>query len=66
MLANPAYRRFLTATFLRKNLWHILKLQLKRVTPGFVGNWYFRLAGYRARPAKTSTPANSREDRESF
>jgi hypothetical protein len=58
MLSHRAYRRFLSTTFLRKNLWHSLKVQLKRFTPAFVGNLYFRLAGYRARspkaPASTS------------
>lgn len=49
LLCEPRYRRFLTPTFLRKNLWHILKLQVNRFMPAFVANWYFRLAGYRAR-----------------
>ena len=49
MLRHPAYRRFLTPAFLRKNLGHIIKLELKRFTPGFVANLYFRLAGYRAK-----------------
>ncbi|PYL00937.1 MAG: hypothetical protein DME19_03450 [Verrucomicrobia bacterium] len=52
MLSRPAYRRFITPTFLRKNLWHSLKLELKKITPRFVANWYFHLAGYKARPVK--------------
>jgi len=52
MLSRPAYRRFITPTFLRKNLWHSLKLELKKITPRFVANWYFHLAGYKARPGK--------------
>lgn len=54
MLSHRAYRRFLTMTFLRKNLWHILKVRLKQFTPAMLGNLYFRLAGYRARSTKTS------------
>jgi len=60
MLANHAYRCFLTPAFLRKNLWHILTLELKKVTPAFLGNWYFRLAGYRARePKSPAQPATT-------
>jgi hypothetical protein len=57
ILSHRAYRRFLTPAFLRKNLGHMLKLELKKFTPAFLGNWYFRLAGYRARPPKN--PATS-------
>jgi glycosyltransferase involved in cell wall biosynthesis len=49
VLSVPDYRRFLTLSFLRKNLWHSTKLILKNVTPPAVGNLYFRLAGYRAK-----------------
>jgi len=49
MLANPGYRQFLTPAFLRKNLWHSLKLELKKVTPRFAAEWYFRIAGYKAK-----------------
>ena len=52
MLGRPAYRGFITPTFLRKNLWHSLKLELKKITPRFAAEWYFRLAGYKARPLK--------------
>ena len=49
LLRQTAYRRYLTPAFLWKNLWHITKLQLKKATPSFLGNWYFRISGYRAR-----------------
>lgn len=51
MIRTPRYRRFITPTFLRKNIWHSLKLQIKKFTPRFAAEWYFRLAGYRA-PAR--------------
>ena len=44
---RPEYRRFLNRAFLRKNLWHSTKLVLKKFTPAFLGNWYFRISGYR-------------------
>src|SRR2546430_10723475 len=47
MLRRPAYRGFITPTFLRKNLWHSLKLELKKITPRFMADWYFHLAGYK-------------------
>jgi glycosyltransferase involved in cell wall biosynthesis len=50
---QPAYRRFLTFAFLRKCLWHCTKLNLKKITPAFVGNLYFKIAGYRAQPTKS-------------
>ncbi len=50
--SRPANRRFLTPNFLRKCLWHCTKLILKKVAPAFVGNLYFRLAGYRAATVK--------------
>jgi glycosyltransferase involved in cell wall biosynthesis len=42
MLTRAEYRRFITPVFLRKNLWHALKLRLKRITPAFVAHWYFQ------------------------
>ncbi len=53
LLTQREYRRFLTPVFLRKNLWHSTKLQIKKFTPAFLGNWYFKISGYRARSAKT-------------
>jgi len=55
MLSRPEYRRYITPRFLRKNLWHATKLQLKKITPTWVGNWYFKFAGYRARPIEAKT-----------
>lgn len=52
--ARPQDRHFLNATFLRKNRWHSAKLAVKRWLPGFAANWYFRLAGYRAKPRPAS------------
>jgi len=49
LLSRPEYRRFITPTFLRKNLWHSTKLILKLFAPAFLGNWYLRFAGYRAK-----------------
>jgi glycosyltransferase involved in cell wall biosynthesis len=49
LFSRPEYRRFITATFLRKNLWHSTKLVLKKFTPAFLGNLYFRISGYRAK-----------------
>ncbi|MFM8468992.1 MAG: glycosyltransferase family A protein [Limisphaerales bacterium] len=46
--ATPAYRRFLTPNFLRKNLWHACKLAVKRWLPVWLANLYFRVAGYRS------------------
>jgi len=59
MTSKAAYRRFITPNFLRKNLWHSLKLEVKKITPRFAAEWYFRLAGYKARGAETeiSRPA---------
>jgi glycosyltransferase involved in cell wall biosynthesis len=51
LLRRRQYRRLLTPTFLRRNLWYITQLQLKRFTPAFLGNLYFRLCGYRTRSA---------------
>lgn len=49
LISEARFRRFLTPIFLRKNVWHILKVTAKRFTPGWVAELYFRLAGYRAR-----------------
>lgn len=54
LLSHGAYRRFLTPLFLRKNLWHILKVKIKKFTPAFLGNLYFKISGYRARSPKPS------------
>jgi glycosyltransferase involved in cell wall biosynthesis len=51
--SSPANRQFLTWNFRRKCLWHCIKLVLKKFIPTFVGNFYLRLAGYRARPPKS-------------
>jgi glycosyltransferase involved in cell wall biosynthesis len=48
ILGHPEYRRFLNATFLRKNLWHIFKLKMKKILPAGVARWYFRTF-YRAK-----------------
>ncbi len=62
ILSELRDRRFLHPLFLRKNLWHITRLQLKRVTPTFLGNWYLSVTGYRARPSKATSPS-PREER---
>jgi glycosyltransferase involved in cell wall biosynthesis len=53
LISDVRYRRFITPVFLRKNLGRILQLQFKKITPSFLGNWYFRSAGYRARAARS-------------
>jgi glycosyltransferase involved in cell wall biosynthesis len=55
LLTHREYRRFLTPLFLRKNLWHIFKVKMKKFTPAFIGNLYFKLSGYRVRSPKPST-----------
>jgi hypothetical protein len=55
VLGKPEYRRFATPTFLRKALWHGTKLFLKRFIPAPVGNFYLKLAGYRAKAAQPSS-----------
>ena len=40
--------QYLTPTFLRKNLWHIIKRSLKRAGPAWLVNLYCQLTGYRA------------------
>ena len=54
--SKPEYRRFITPTFLRKNLWHSTRLFLKKFTPAPIGNLYFKFAGFRA---KTPPPSNA-------
>lgn len=49
MLSQPSHRRFFTPAFLRKNLWHSLKLEVKKITPTFAAKWYFQLCGYQMR-----------------
>lgn len=48
MLAQSATRQFLNPAFLRKNLWHILKLEMKGLLPACVARWYFKTF-YRAK-----------------
>jgi glycosyltransferase involved in cell wall biosynthesis len=55
LMSDRKYRRFLTPVFLRKNLWHITKVKLKKFTPAFVGNLYFKISGYRASSPGSST-----------
>jgi hypothetical protein len=52
LLRHRENRRFITPTFLRKNLWHSTRLLLKRHAPAFLLNWYVGIAGYRVRAAK--------------
>jgi len=49
LLRHREYRRFLTPTFLRKNLWHSAKKTVKRLAPAPLGNFIARISGYRAR-----------------
>jgi glycosyltransferase involved in cell wall biosynthesis len=48
LMSKSEYRRFITPTFLRKNLWHSTKLVIKKVIPAWLGNLYFKVAGYRS------------------
>jgi glycosyltransferase involved in cell wall biosynthesis len=52
LVRHREYWHYLTPTFLRKNLWHIAKLSLKRMGPAWLVNFYCQLAGYRAKPTK--------------
>ena len=52
LVHHREYRRYLTPTFLRKNLWHITKLSLKRLGPAWLVNLYCKLAGYRTKPSE--------------
>ncbi|MEW6303814.1 MAG: glycosyltransferase family 2 protein [Verrucomicrobiota bacterium] len=49
MRSRPEFRHFLTPTFLRKNLWHTFKVDMKRIAPAWVGNLYIKLTGQRAK-----------------
>jgi glycosyltransferase involved in cell wall biosynthesis len=59
LMSDRKYRRFLTPLFLRKNFWHITKVKVKRFTPAFIGNLYFKISGYRARTPKSSPSPGS-------
>lgn len=48
VLRERRYRSFLTAAYLRKTVWQIIRMELKKVTPRFAADWYFRLCGYKA------------------
>ena len=52
LLRHREYWHYLTPTFLRKNLWHISKLSLKRMGPAWLVNSYCKLAGYRVKLAE--------------
>ena len=56
LLGHREYRHYLTPTFLRKNLWHIIKRALKRTGPAWLVNLYCKLTDYRARPAEPKAP----------
>ena len=62
MLSHPQYRRFVTPTFLRKNLWHSAKLEVKKITPRFLANYYFLLAGYKT-PKRGGVPSSATQPR---
>lgn len=49
MLSQPDYRRFITPTFLRKNLAHSAKLFLKNHSPAWFVKFYLQISGYRKR-----------------
>jgi hypothetical protein len=55
LLSRPEYRRFITPVFLRKNLLRIVQLELKKVTPTFIGNCYLRMTGKRMRVSEIQT-----------
>jgi glycosyltransferase involved in cell wall biosynthesis len=48
LLSRPEYRRFITPTFLRRNLSHSAKLFLKRHSPPWLVNWYLKFSSYGA------------------
>ncbi len=52
--SRPEYRRFITPTFLRKNLSHAAKLFLKNHSPAFLVNSYLTLSGNRKKAAADS------------
>jgi len=49
LLTHREHRHYITLTFLRKNLWHIFKLLVKRVLPSSVTNVLAGFAGYRVK-----------------
>ncbi len=49
LVTHSEYRHYLTPLFLRKNIWHITKLLLKRTLPASVTNFLAGLAGYRVK-----------------
>jgi glycosyltransferase involved in cell wall biosynthesis len=59
LLSRPQYRRFITPTFLRKNLSHSIKLFLKNHSPASLVNFYLKLSGNRTRKA-TESPQKQR------
>ncbi len=55
LLTHPEHRHYINLTFLRKNLWHIAKLLIKRTLPSAVTNFLAGLGGYRVKtPRKTA------------
>lgn len=49
--ACPEFHQFLTPAFVRKARWQGLKMAVKRYTPAWVGEVYYRLSGRRAATA---------------
>ncbi len=47
LLSRPEYRRFVTPTFLRRNLSHSIKLFLKNNSPRWIVDWYLKFSSYR-------------------
>ena len=56
LVRHREHWRYLTPTFLRKNLWHITKRSLKRAGPAWLVNLYCRLSGYWAKPDELRAP----------
>ena len=46
ILSDRRHRDYLTPVYLRKSLLHIVKLVGRKLTPGWLARWYFRLCGY--------------------
>jgi glycosyltransferase involved in cell wall biosynthesis len=46
VVSDPRGREFLTPRLARRCVWHAVRLVAKRFTPAWLGNLYFRLAGY--------------------
>jgi hypothetical protein len=55
LVTHREFHSFLNLTYLRKSGWYITKLALKRITPAPLGNLYFKLAGYRAKPPRPAS-----------